>query len=227
MSKQSRTKRVYLLLGIGLLVFWGIACKTFFQKGGFGFSLSKIGFEKASSKITPAPKAASLPAESTLLNEKQPMIESLLDEKTAPPLVSAPPSVSFPSPSASPTLSEVISQGEVEALIERWRSAWSRRDLKGYLAYYAPDFVGTTVSRKTGAKRFDYQGWKNYKSRLFRQNQWIRVGVENLKIELYGDTATATFTQYYDSSTYRDVGIKTLYLVKRKGVVQIVREESE
>lgn len=104
---------------------------------------------------------------------------------------------------------------QVVAVVRAWLKAWQSKNLRRYMAFYAPDF-------RSG--RFDRRAWRRHKAYLNRVYKVIRVRVKDLKVEVSGNRARVSFIQYYRSDWHRDVGRKELVLVKRKGRWRIVSE---
>ena len=105
---------------------------------------------------------------------------------------------------------------EVTRAIELWAAAWSRKDVKAYLAAYARDF-------KTPAGESRAQ-WDAEREKRITKPGAIQVGVENLRISMDGETATARFRQHYKSATLKTSSNKILQLGKREGKWLILQE---
>jgi hypothetical protein len=105
-------------------------------------------------------------------------------------------------------------------LVERWRAAWTRRDVEAYLASYGPTFVppkGQTRLQWNSARR------DNLSSRAS-----IEVVIHELRTESVGDRQMAVyFLLDYISPTYREKAErKTLLLDQVDGQWQIAGEWS-
>lgn len=113
---------------------------------------------------------------------------------------------------------EVLAE-EVEAAVERWRQAWSSRDMVGYLAAYSDTFVpadGTTRD-----------AWVTGRYRNVGGREAIGVTVRNLNVESVDPTrARVSFVQDYVSGDYREMNRpKTLDLARSpEGRWQIIAE---
>ncbi|MBK5913421.1 tetratricopeptide repeat protein [Rhodocyclus purpureus] len=110
--------------------------------------------------------------------------------------------------------------GKVEADIERalrnWAAAWSRKDVRAYLASYAPDFqTPRGVSRKA---------WEAERTQRIDKPGKIEVMVEDVRISLNGDKATVRFRQSYKSATMKSSTGKTLVFVRSGGAWLIQQE---
>ncbi len=102
---------------------------------------------------------------------------------------------------------------ESEALIKAvrgWASAWSKKDVAGYLAHYAKDF-----KTPKGESRADWE--KARRQRIIAPKK-IEVEVESPKVSIGGDNAASvSFRQVYRSDLIKASGTKTLVMVKSNG----------
>ena len=98
--------------------------------------------------------------------------------------------------------------GDVSKVINAWATAWSRKDVKGYLARYAKDF-----KVPGGASR---ASWEKERNQRINKPGKIEVEVDDIKVNVDGpDQVTARFRQHYKSATLSSSTTKTLILVKR------------
>ncbi len=130
----------------------------------------------------------------------------------APPVVAA-----TAARGAKPTHPAAVSspQRQVVAVVHAWLKAWQSKNLRRYMAFYAPEF-------RSGG--FDRRAWRRHKAYLNRVYKIIRVRIEDLKVQVSGRRARVSFVQFYRSDWHRDVGRKELVLVKRRGRWRIVSE---
>lgn len=106
---------------------------------------------------------------------------------------------------------------EVSNMVEAWAAAWSGKNIRSYLSYYAKDFE--TPNRQSR------NAWEDERHKRIVKPGSIQVSVDNLKVTMDGpDRATARFRQHYRSATLKSSGSKTLTLVKRGGKWQIKQE---
>ncbi|MDA8258181.1 MAG: tetratricopeptide repeat protein [Betaproteobacteria bacterium] len=105
---------------------------------------------------------------------------------------------------------------EITQAIELWAAAWSRKDVKAYLAAYARDFK--TPGGESRA------AWDAERQKRINKPGAIQVSYENLRISVDGDTATVKFRQHYKSATLKTSSNKVLQLGKRDGKWQILQE---
>lgn len=109
---------------------------------------------------------------------------------------------------------------EVEQTVYAWAKAWSARDSKSYLRYYAADFV---FPKKAGTRK----AWERGRRWVLKKAAEIRVTLTNMEFTMLGpDRAKVSFTQGYWSPRYQDQVKKFLTLQKEGNVWRIVLEES-
>lgn len=107
---------------------------------------------------------------------------------------------------------------EVAKSIEAWTAAWSKKDVKAYLAHYAPDF-----KTPGGESRAE---WEAERSRRISKPGTIVISIEHLNVTLDGnDKATARFRQYYRSGPLKTAGNKMLVLARMDGRWLIQQEK--
>src|SRR6185369_6947938 len=139
------------------------------------------------------------------------------DAKPAPTPAAAP-AAPTPAPAKSDAAKSDGASDDVAKAITAWASAWSRKDMKAYLAAYAADFnTPKGVSRKVWeAEREDRIAGKPGK---------ISVTVDEPQIAINGDKATAKFRQHYTAPGLSSSTIKTLVLV-RSANKWLIKEEN-
>jgi ketosteroid isomerase-like protein len=119
-------------------------------------------------------------------------------------------------PKAEPAKPAADANGEVTAMVDAWLAAWSRKDVKAYLAHYARDFdVPGRQSRKA---------WETERAQRVGKPGKIEVSRDKLAIKVDGDTATVRFRQSYRSAGFNSASGKTLVLIRRDGKWQIQQE---
>lgn len=124
--------------------------------------------------------------------------------------------VAVTSPPPAPALPPQDSQQEdVLKFIEKWRKAWSQKDLESYMACYSPNF-------KSG--KYDKKGWSRKKSHLNEKYQYINVTVKDITIKRTEQGAKVSFYQQYTSDKFKTSGTKHMQLVKLDGNWLIRRE---
>ncbi len=95
---------------------------------------------------------------------------------------------------------------DITRLVQAWASAWSRKDVKSYLAFYAGNF-----QTPNGMPRKDWEAER--KQRIDKPGK-LQVTVDDIKVSISGDTATVRFRQQYTSATLKSSTSKTLTFVK-------------
>jgi tetratricopeptide (TPR) repeat protein len=154
-------------------------------------------------KLAEAPKPAPAPAAAPVAAAPTP----------APVAAPAKP-VEAPKP--APAKAAGDANTEITRAIDLWVAAWSRKDVKAYLAAYASDFkTPAGESRAT---------WDSERQKRINKPGAINVSYENLRITVDGDTATAKFRQHYKSAALKTSSNKVLQLGKRDGKWQILQE---
>lgn len=107
---------------------------------------------------------------------------------------------------------------EVSAAIANWADAWSRKDVKAYLAAYATNFAVPS-----GRSRRQWEAQR--RARIVGKSR-IEVTVEALEISVDGNIARARFQQHYRSNTLTETSNKTLTLV-RSNQRWLIQQEQE
>jgi murein L,D-transpeptidase YafK len=104
---------------------------------------------------------------------------------------------------------------EIRGFVENWRRAWEKGNVATYLACYHPQFE---------ADGMDYNGWKRNKEKLFRRSARRNVQISEMQIEENGSSAVVTFKQRYLTAKHRDIGLKTLQLLRQQDRWTILKE---
>jgi tetratricopeptide (TPR) repeat protein len=106
---------------------------------------------------------------------------------------------------------------ELIKTVRAWANAWAKKDVPGYLAYYAQDF-----KTPKGEARDD---WEKARKQRISAPKKIEVGIESPKVNISADNAASvSFRQIYRSDVIKTSGIKTLVMVKTNGK-WLIREE--
>lgn len=107
-------------------------------------------------------------------------------------------------------------EAEVKKAVLGWASAWSRKDVKGYLGYYASDFqTPKGVARKE---------WEAERSKRIDKPGKLQISIEDVRVSMAGDKATVRFRQNYVSSSLKSSTGKTLVFVK-SGSKWLIQQE--
>ena len=169
-------------------------------------------------KVAEAPKAPAAPVAAA---PATPVAAAPAVAPAAPPAVAAPAKpaeVAKPVEPAKPAAVKPAgdANAEVTRAIELWAAAWSRKDVRAYLAAYARDFK-TPAGESRAA-------WDAERQKRIEKPGAIVVSYENLRVIIDGDTATAKFRQHYKSASLKTSSNKILQLGKRDGKWQILQE---
>lgn len=180
--------------------------------------------------VAAAPKAETEPAKTAAVEPPKPAA-SAAPAQTTPPTPPAPPAVTAPvtqpavtskpidkapeaTASAKPAETKEAetkpaastAEPELVKAVQNWAGAWSRKDVKAYLAYYGADF-----QPPNGLSRKDWEAER--KQRIDKPGK-LQVAVDDIKVAVSGDTATVRFRQQYTSATLKSSANKTLVFVK-------------
>ena len=108
-----------------------------------------------------------------------------------------------------------IPEEDVRNLITKWLTSWKSGDIKTYRSCYASDFQ---------SNKMNLNAWISHKTNVRKNSKDINISIDDLLISVDENTATATFTQSYSSSIFKDSGVKTLELRKINDDWKIYRE---
>lgn len=129
------------------------------------------------------------------------------------PAASAP----VPAPTPAPAASAPSGAGATEA-VDAWAKAWSRKDVDGYVAAYAPDYAGEGVRGGRAA-------WLAQRRERIAGRSAIEVTVSDLRAQVRKDGRTQVrFKQRYRSDGLSQNSAKELVLEQDGGRWLIVRE---
>jgi tetratricopeptide (TPR) repeat protein len=151
----------------------------------------------------------------------------------APPVVMAaiePPAkpVAVPAPATRLIANAVASKSEpipaiddasdaVAKVLAAWAEAWSHKDVKSYLAFYASDFK--TPGGKSRA------AWTKQRTKRVTKPGRINVTIESAKVEPEGaDQVVVKFRQHYQSASLSSSSNKTLLMTRQNGQWKILQE---
>jgi len=105
---------------------------------------------------------------------------------------------------------------EIEQTVRAWADAWSARDADAYLAFYGQGF-------KVPDAR-DREAWNEERKLRLTRPEYIKIGIEKLRIDLRGDTATVRFQQRYASNILKSSDRKTLLMAREGQSWKIIEE---
>lgn len=164
------------------------------------------------------PMAPALPTPSQA-NVTKPVSPSL--PTTSKPVASASTPVVKPQEQVKPTeptKQQAIDTKPIEQAVAAWASAWSAKDLTGYMASYTPEFV--PVSGGT------HKAWEEERKVKILGKSRISVKISALAVSLDANGAVARFRQDYSADALQTSTRKTLHLVKRGNRWLISKEVS-
>lgn len=173
-----------------------------------------------------ASKPAAEPPVEPKVIEPKPTVVATAPTPPAPPVKAEPPKATpapvAPAPVATtptaPTKPAASgnSQDDVIKAINQWASAWARKDVRAYLSFYARDFKtpGGVARNKWEAER---------RSRIDKPGK-IDVRLDDMKVALNGNKATARFRQNYQAGAFKANTSKTLELILIDGKWAIQQE---
>lgn len=94
-------------------------------------------------------------------------------------------------------------ESEINQAVAGWAQAWRSKNIKVYLAAYAPEFVPEGLSNRSA--------WEaQRKQRLSPKQGQITLVLNNVQVHRDGDEAIVQFEQKYAAKAYKDELLKTL-----------------
>jgi tetratricopeptide (TPR) repeat protein len=122
-------------------------------------------------------------------------------------------------PKPAPEKPAADPQADILKAVNGWAQAWSKKDVDGYLSYYARDF------KTPGGEARD--SWEKTRRQRVTAPKSISVSLDSPKVTMNGaDRATVTFRQSYKSDVLKSNSTKTLVMVKSDGGWKILEEKS-
>ena len=129
----------------------------------------------------------------------------------------APTAPAKPTPAPAVAKADVVAD-EVTKVLSNWAEAWSRKDVKAYLAYYAAEF-----SPPKGMSRKAWEGERE--ERIASKPGKISVSFDEPQVTVNGDKATVKFRQHYKATGLKSSTTKTMVFV-RNGSKWLILEEN-
>lgn len=139
----------------------------------------------------------------------------------ATPGVAAAPAKTAPAPTPKPAVAPAPDvRAEIMQATRDWAAAWSAKNVKRYLAFYAAEFkTPNGEARKT---------WEKVRHDRISKPKSIKVAIDNAKVEIIDDShARISFRQSYQASHFKSLNNKTLSWVRTSAGWQIVEERSD
>jgi tetratricopeptide (TPR) repeat protein len=175
-----------------------------------GDATSKAEPPKVVAKAEPKtePKAEPPKAEPPKAVAKaEPKVEPPKAVAKAEPAKAAEPAKTEPAKAAAkPAPAASGDEAAVSSAIDGWAKAWAAKDVKGYLASYAPDFT------PPGGESRD--AWAKARTERIEKPKSIEVNAQVKSVKVSGNEATAVIRQVYRSDSLKSSNTKTLKLVK-------------
>lgn len=133
------------------------------------------------------------------------------------PIASKP---SKPTPAENPASSSAAAGDDaVLKMVDAWAAAWSAKNVKKYLSFYADDFV-----TPNGESRAD---WADLRRERISKPKSIEVGISDAQVNFSDEShATVKFRQSYHASHLKTSGNKVLTLIKTGGKWLIQEERA-
>lgn len=161
--------------------------------------------------------ANSANAKPVIANAKPPVAAPAPAPVASAPVAAAP-AIAAPAPAppaipvAKPTPKPMPAVGENDPAhaLNAWVSAWSKKDVKSYLAAYAPNF-----QTPNGQAR---NAWERERESRINKPGKLEVSIDNVAVAMNGsDQANVTFRQHYRSATLKTATNKTVILARHNG----------
>ncbi|WP_242402142.1 outer membrane protein assembly factor BamE [Methylophilus sp. OH31] len=107
-------------------------------------------------------------------------------------------------PAPAVTQEAPAGDADINQAVAAWAQAWRTKDIKNYLAAYAPDFVPEGLPSK--------KAWEAQRKQRLSAAGNITLVLNNTQVQRDGSTATVQFEQKYAARAYKDELNKTLEL---------------
>ena len=98
----------------------------------------------------------------------------------------------------------------------QWRTQWQEQKLDKYIENYSEEFSAPPFNKKT---------WLAHKQKLKKKYKYVKVNAFEPNIIQIKNQYVIQFVQDYESDGHKDIGIKTLYVLKQGNSLKIKREE--
>lgn len=186
------------------------------------FSNNRSGKPAAAHNIATGPVNVAKPQEAAAETAAPAAVAAAESAPAAP----AKHAVAEPAPAqpaaAKPAPVKVAANNSADVLksVHGWAAAWSAKDVKKYLAFYAGDF-----KTPGGESR---SSWEAQRHDRLTKPKYIRVKISDASVKFTDDThATVTFRQEYRASHLKSSASKTLDMVKSGGQWLILEEHAK
>ncbi len=98
----------------------------------------------------------------------------------------------------------------------QWRTQWQEQQFDKYIENYSDEFSAPPFNKKT---------WLAHKQKLKLKYKYVKVNAFEPNIIQIKNQYVIQFVQDYESDGHKDIGIKTLYVLKQGNSLKIKREE--
>ncbi|MDP3843481.1 MAG: tetratricopeptide repeat protein [Oxalobacteraceae bacterium] len=164
-------------------------------------------------------KPAPLPAKAKAEERSHPVASTKVAANPAPAKAESAAAIKSPE-NTQPNLAsgDNAEINNITKAIDKWASAWSDQDMKGYLGAYSSDFQPPQgLSRKA---------WeKERRTRIEGKNR-ISIKITSTEVTVAGESATVKFRQSYKSNNFTSNSRKSLLMTKQGGKWQIKQERT-
>ncbi|MCP4726841.1 MAG: L,D-transpeptidase family protein [bacterium] len=109
-----------------------------------------------------------------------------------------------------------VERHKVETMINKWKRSWQNAELETYADCYSAGYRNKGMSLTS---------WLSYKTEMLNRYDWINVKISELNILRGDEYYYVRFLQEFETDSYKDRGIKTLYLIEEENKLKIIREE--
>lgn len=139
-------------------------------------------------------------------------------KETNRPAIEATPEIARPADAKNPAkASSGTSTAEIAQVTKNWAAAWSRKDPKAYLSFYARNF-----KTPNGEPR---SAWETDRKQKITKPGIIQVELEDIQVSVdTPDKATVRFRQHYRSANLKTSSHKSLLLTRQEGRWMILQE---
>ncbi len=174
----------------------------------------KAAPEPAKPAPKPAPEPVKPPPQAAA---RQPAKETPKEAPKEPARVASVQPAAKPAPAAAAQpAGDAAAEAQVVDAVQGWAKAWSAKDVKGYLAHYAPDY--------DPPGRMGHAAWEKQRTERIERPKSIDVDVKILSTKVEGDRASVRLHQSYRSDTFKGNSTKTLQL-RKSGDRWLITEE--
>lgn len=193
--------------------------RDLFDKGARAAKTPTVTLADATPAVTVKPVASAAQAIAPVAEVKKPEAAATAAVTPTPavPIKAQPPSAPVSAPAKAAPAPDVNT--EILQATQGWAKAWSSRNVKQYLSFYASEFkVPDGLSRSA---------WEALRKERLTKPKSIQVTVNDPKVtRIDAQQARVTFIQNYRASHFKSTDRKTLVWIKRDGRWQIIEERT-